>query len=141
MTDSELKVAFSKGFANPQHLQNLLKRTDLPQDRLMNVRTNLSQAYSSGKITKEDLQRFISQLSKAKSLNQFDQVLVELRHANHLIKSGIVAQNSLVFVSAKKGREYNLGSMTVKIDPVHDRCPFAGKIFVIINLFLTYVEV
>ncbi|MGB0384191.1 MAG: hypothetical protein ACPGWR_05135 [Ardenticatenaceae bacterium] len=120
MTDSELKKAFRKGFANPQHLTDLLKRTDLPQDRLIDVRTNLSQAHSSGQITKEALQRFISQLSKAKSLNQFDQVHAELRHANHLIESGVVAQNSLVFVSAKKGRQYRLGSTTVKIDPVHE---------------------
>jgi hypothetical protein len=33
MTDSELRQAFSKGFANPQHLDKLLKRTDLPPDR------------------------------------------------------------------------------------------------------------
>ncbi|MGB0383543.1 MAG: hypothetical protein ACPGWR_01855 [Ardenticatenaceae bacterium] len=120
MTDSELKKAFSKGFANPQHLTDLLKRTDLPQDRLIDVRTNLSQAHISGKITKEALQRFISQLSKAKSLNQFDQVHAELRHANRLIESGVVAQNSLVFVSAKKGRQYDLGGTIVKIDPVHE---------------------
>jgi len=121
VTDSELTQAFSKkGFANPQHLTDLLKRTDLPQDRLIDVRTNLAQAYSSGKITKEALQRFISQLSKAKSLAQFDQVHAELRHANHLIASGVVAHNSLVFLSAKKGRQYHLGSTTVKIDPVHE---------------------
>jgi len=120
VTDSEFKQAFRKGFANPQHLGDLLKRTDLPQDRLIDVRTNLSQAYNSGKITKEGLQRFISQLSKAKSLNQFDQVLAELRHANRLIESGVVAQNSLVLVSAKKGRQYHLGSTTIEIDPVHE---------------------
>jgi hypothetical protein len=120
VTDSELKKAFSKGFANPQHLTDLLKRTDLPQDRLIAARTNLAQAYNSGKITKEALQRFISQLSKAKSLNQFDQVHAELRHANRLQESGVVAQNSLVFVSAKKGRQYDLGSTTIKIDPVHE---------------------
>ena len=120
MTDSELKQAVSKGFANPQHLNDLLKRSDLPQDRLMAARTNLAQAYSSGKITKEALQRFISQLSKAKNVDQFDQVLAELRHANQLIESGVVAQNSLVLVSAKKGREYDLGGTMVKIDPVHE---------------------
>ncbi len=86
----------------------------------MAARTHLAQAYSSGKITKEALQRFISQLSKAKNLDQFDQVLAELRHANRLIASGVVAQNSLVFVSAKKGRQYDLGSTTIKIDPVHE---------------------
>lgn len=120
MTDSELKQAFRKGFANPQHLTDLLKRTDLAQDRLIAARRNLAQAYNSGKITKEALQRFISQLSKAKSLDQFDQVLAELRHANRLIEFGVVAHNSLVFVSAKKGRQYDLGSTTVKIDPVHE---------------------
>jgi hypothetical protein len=82
VTDSELRKAFRKGFANPEHLSDLLKRTDLPPDRLMSTRSNLSQAYLSGKIQSEALQRFISQLSKAKGLNQFDQVLAELRHAN-----------------------------------------------------------
>ncbi len=120
MTDSELRKAVSKGFANPQHLDDLLKRSDLPQDRLMAARENLAQAYNSGKISKEASQRFISQLSKAKSLDQFDQVLAELRHANRLIASGVVAQNSLVFVSAKKGREYDFGSTTIEIDPVHE---------------------
>ena len=120
MTDSELKQAVSKGFANPQHLTDLLNRSDLPQDRLIAARTNLAQAYNSGKITKEALQRFISQLSKAKSLDQFDQVLAELRHANRLIASGVVAQNSLVLVSAKKGRQYDLGTTTIEIDPVHE---------------------
>jgi hypothetical protein len=83
------------------------------------VRTYLAQAVNSGKIQRA-LQRFISQLSKAKSLHEFDQVLAELRHANHLIESGVVAKNSLVFVGAKQGRQYNLGSMTVEIDPVHE---------------------
>lgn len=120
MTDSELKQAFSQGFSNPQHLIDLLKRTDLPQDRLQSARTNLAQARKSGQLTKEALQRFISQLSKAKSLAQFDQVLAELRHVGSLIESGVVAQNSLVFVSAKKGRRYRLGVTTVKIDPVYE---------------------
>jgi hypothetical protein len=82
VTDSELRKAFRKGFSNPQHLIELLKRTDLPAERLISVRTNLAQAYLSGKIQSEALQRFISQLSKAKGLNQFDQVFAELRHAN-----------------------------------------------------------
>ena len=56
----------------------------------------------------------------AQALDQFDQVLAELRHANRLIASGVVAQNSLVFVSAKKGREYDLGGTTTEIDPVHE---------------------
>jgi len=85
VTDSELKQAFSKGFANPQHLTDLLKRTDLPQDHLQSVRTNLSQAHIYGQIVSEALQRFISQLSKAKSLNQFDQVLAELRQPSDLL--------------------------------------------------------
>ena len=59
-------------------------------------------------------------MSKAKSLHQFDQVLAELRHANRLIESGAVAKNSLVFVSAKLGQIYQLGSTTLKIDPVHE---------------------
>ena len=64
----------------------------------------------------------MSQLNKAKSLNAFDQVLAELRHANRLIKSGVVAKNSPVFPkeSAKEGRQYNFGSTTVQIDPVHE---------------------
>lgn len=33
MTDSELRQAVAKGFANPQHLHELLRRTDLPDDR------------------------------------------------------------------------------------------------------------
>jgi hypothetical protein len=32
----------------------------------------------------------------------------------------VVAQNSLVFVSAKKGRQYDLGVTSIKIDPVHE---------------------
>ena len=120
VTDSELKKLFRKGLANPHHLDHLLKRTDLPNDRLDDVRTNLGQAYLSRQIQSEDLQRFISQLSKAKSLHSFDQVLAELRHANHLIDSGVVAKNSLVFVSAKLGRLYNLGPFSVDIDPVHE---------------------
>lgn len=120
MTDTELRQAFSKGFANPQHLTDLLKRTDLPQERQQSVRTHLAQAYIHDQMTKEALQRFISQLSKAKSLNQFDQILAELRHANRLVESGVVAQNSLLFVGAKKGRQYNLGSTSLKIDPVHE---------------------
>jgi hypothetical protein len=94
VTDSELRKAFRKGFANPQHLSDLLKRTDLPSERLISTRTNLARAYLSGQIVSEALQRFISQLSKAKSLNQFDQVLAELRHANRLIESGVVAKKT-----------------------------------------------
>lgn len=45
VTDSELKQAFRKGFANREHLSDLLKRTDLPEDRQKNVRPNLAQAY------------------------------------------------------------------------------------------------
>jgi hypothetical protein len=120
VTDSELRKVFSKGFANPQHLDDLLKRTDLPKDRQDSVRTNLSDAYLSRQIQNDALQRFVSQLSKAKSWHAFDQVLAELRHANRLISSGVVAKNSLVFTSAKKGRQYHLGSTTVKIDPVHE---------------------
>ncbi len=120
MTDSELRKLFRTRLANPQHLDELLKRSDLPKNRLQSVRTNLAQAYLSRQIQSEALQRFISQLSKAKSLDQFDQVLAELHHANRQIDSGVVAKNSLVFVSAKEGRTYRLGSTTVKIDPVHE---------------------
>ena len=77
MTDSELRQAFSKGFANPEHLHELLRRTDLQPNRQIDVRANLSQAYLSRQITDDALQRFISQLSKAKNLDQFDQVLAE----------------------------------------------------------------
>lgn len=120
MTDSELRNAFSKGFANPKHLHELLERTDLPQDRQQNVRTHLLQAHLSGKIPREALQRFISQLSKAKNLDEFDQVLAELRHANRLIESNMVAKNSLVFTSAKLGRQYRFDSAIIEIDPVHE---------------------
>jgi len=92
----------------------------LPQDRTIDVRSNLSQAYASGQISNEALQRFISQLSKANNLDQFDQVLAELRHANRLIESNVVAKNSLVFIGAKQGRQYHLGSTSVEIDPVHE---------------------
>lgn len=120
MTDSELREVFSKGFANPKHLHELLKRTDLPQNRQENVRRHLSQAYLSGQIQPEALQRFISQLSKAKNLDEFDQVLAELRHANRLIESNVVAKHSLVFTSAKLGQQYHLGATTIEIDPIHE---------------------
>lgn len=81
------------------------------------MRTNLSEAIISGQISSFGLQRFISKLSKAKSLNAFDQVLAELHHANRLISSGAVAEESPLITSAKQGREYNLGARTVKIDP------------------------
>ena len=116
MTDSELRQAFSKGFANPQHLHDLLSRTDLPSTHQIDVRNNLSQAYLSRQISDGALQRFASQLSKAKNLDQFDQVLAELRVANRLIESGAVANNSLVFTSAKKGRPYHFGSTTIEIE-------------------------
>lgn len=120
MTDSELRQAFSKGFANPQHLHDLLSRTDLPSTRRIDVRHHLSQAYLSRQISDDALQRFVSQLNKAKNLDQFDQVLAELRVANRLIESEAVAKNSLVFTSAKKGRPYHFRSTTIEIEPVHE---------------------
>lgn len=120
MTDEELRQAVSHGFANPQHLDKLLRRTDLTVDRQKRVRTNLSAAITSGKINSSELQRFISQLSKAKTPNQFDQVLAELRHVNRLISKGAVAENSPIFTGAKKGREYHLGETYVKVDPIYE---------------------
>jgi hypothetical protein len=35
-------------------------------------------------------------------------------------RGGVVAQGSLVFTSAKKGRQYNFGGTSVQIDPVHE---------------------
>lgn len=118
MNDEELRQAVRRGFANPEHLSELLRRRDLSVDRLKSVRTNLAEAITSAKISSEELQRFISKLSKAKTTDEFDQVLAELRYANRLIASGAVAENSPIFTGAKQGRQYRLGSTTIKIDPV-----------------------
>jgi|GEM_PF-4571603 hypothetical protein len=120
MSDEELKVAVSKGFANSNHMEELLRRTDISQDRLLRVRANLSSALSSGQISSENLQAIISKLKSAKTVDEFDQVLAELRHPNRLIHSGTVAENSSILTSAKKGNEYTLGSTKVKIDPVSE---------------------
>ena len=118
MTEQQLKEAVSKGFANPEHLDELLARTDLPRKRLQDVRTNLAVAISCAKISNEELQRFISQLKLATNLDQFDQILAELRHANQLYQSGVVAKDSPIITSAKLGRQYNLGPTVIQIDPV-----------------------
>ena len=100
MTDSELRQAFSKGFANPQHLHDLLSRTDLPSTRQIDVRHHLSQAYLSRQISDDALQRFVSQLNKAKNLDQFDQVLAILSNStasfnNFEIASSLISSNFL----------------------------------------------
>lgn len=41
MTEEQLRQAMSSGFANPEHLDQLLERTDLPRKRLHDLRTNL----------------------------------------------------------------------------------------------------
>lgn len=51
-------------------------------------------------------------------MDQFDQVLAELRHANQLYQSGVVAKESPIITSAKLGRQYNLGPYLTQIDPV-----------------------
>jgi hypothetical protein len=120
MTDEKLieTVGKGKGFSNIEHMEELLKRTDLPKDRLVRLRANLSSAISSGKVPPENLQGFISKLKSAKTVDEFDQVLAELHHPNRLIHSRAVAENTTIFTSAKKGHEYDLGSAKVKIDPV-----------------------
>ena len=118
MTEQQLREAISKGFANPEHLDELLARTDLPRKRLQDVRTNLGVAILCAKISNEGLQRFISQLKLATNLDQFDQILVELRYANQLYQSGVVAKDSPIITSAKLGRQYNLGPYLTQIDPV-----------------------
>jgi hypothetical protein len=118
MTDEQLVGAVNKGFANPGHMEELLKRTDIPKDRFVRLRANLSSALSSNNISSESLQGFISKLKSASTVDEFDQVLAELHHPNRLIHSGAVAENTTIFPSAKAGREYDLGSAKVTIDPV-----------------------
>lgn len=118
MTDEQLRQTAPKGLANPEHLAELLQRTDLPLDRLQDVRTNLASAITFAKISTEALQRFISQLKSATSLDEFDQILAELCHTNQLVHSGVVANNSPIITSAKLGRQYNLSLTLTQIDPV-----------------------
>jgi hypothetical protein len=120
MTDEQLVGAVNKGFANPGHMEELLKRTDIPKDRFVRLRANLSSALSSNNISSESLQGLISKLKSASNVDEFDQVLAELHHPNRLIHSGAVAKDTKIFTGAKAGREYDLGSVKVEIDPVPD---------------------
>jgi hypothetical protein len=121
LSDEQLIAAVQRGgYANPQHMAELLRRTDIPADKLQQARANLSEALNSGKFSPENLQKVITQLSSAKSVDQFDEVLAELKYPNRLIRTGAVAVDSQVILGAKQGQEYTLGSMKVKTDPVPD---------------------
>ncbi|BAZ10773.1 hypothetical protein NIES4071_25970 [Calothrix sp. NIES-4071] len=120
MSDEQLQASVSKGFANPNHMEELLKRTDIPKNRLLRVRANLSSALLNNQIHKENLQAIISKLKSAKTIEEFDQVLAELHHPNYLIYLGRVADGSLIYTNAKKGNDYMLGLTKVKIDPVSE---------------------
>ncbi len=120
MSDEQLQASVSRGFANPEHMEKLLKRSDIPLSKIFRVRVNLSSALSNNKIHKENLQAIISQLKSAKTVDEFDQVFAELRHPNRLVHLGIVAEDSLIFTSAKKGNDYTLGLTKVKINPVSE---------------------
>jgi hypothetical protein len=109
-----------KGFSNPQHMAELLARTDLSPAQLEKAREALSVALRSGKYTPENLQAVISKLRAADAKNAFDEVLAEINHSNRLVKSGRVAEGSQVVLGAKEGKEYKIGSQTVKIDPVSE---------------------
>jgi hypothetical protein len=118
MSDKQLLSAVEKGFSNPQHMAELLARTDLSPAQLEKAREALSVALRSGKYTPENLQAIISKLRAADAKNAFDEVLAEISHSNRLVKSGQVAEGSQVVLGAKQGKEYKIGSQTVKIDPV-----------------------
>ncbi|MDJ0679906.1 MAG: hypothetical protein QNJ18_08610 [Xenococcaceae cyanobacterium MO_167.B52] len=121
--DESLKqaVGSQRGFSsNTQALEELLKRTDIPQDRILRVRANLAAAIDSGKVSPQELQTFIDRLKTADSLDRFDQMLAEMHHPNRLVYSGAVAENSRIVTGAKKGGEYDLGTVKVKIDPVSE---------------------
>ncbi|GAA6617838.1 hypothetical protein [Scytonema sp. NUACC26] len=121
LTDEQLFEAVRiRRFANPQHLAELLNRTDISLDLMQQVRVNLSEALNSERFFQDDLQRVISQLNSANSSNRFDEVLAELRYPNRLIRTGEVAVDSGVILGATQGREYVLGSVRVRTDPVPD---------------------
>ncbi len=127
--DNSLKKAVSsqKGFSsNTQALEELLKRTDIPQERILRFRANLQAAIDSGKVSPQELQGFIDKLKSAKSVDEFDQILAEMHHPNRLDYAGKVAETSKIFTGAKQGKEYDLGSMKVKTDPV----PEADSLYV-----------
>lgn len=120
MSDEQLQTSVSKGFANPSHMEELLRRSDIPSSSLLRVRVNLSSALSNNQIPSQNLQAIISKLKSAKTIDEFNQVFAELRHANRLVHLGTVAENSLIFTSAKKGNNYTLGLTKVKIDPIFE---------------------
>lgn len=120
MSDEQLQASVSKGFANPDHMSELLKRSDIPLSTIKRVRINLSSAISNSKISLGNLQAIISKLKSTKTVDEFNQVFAELRHANRLVHLGTVAENSLIFTSAKKGNDYTLGLTKVKIDPISE---------------------
>jgi hypothetical protein len=118
MSDAQLIGAVGKGYANPQHMTELLARTDLSPVQLEKARDALSVALRSGKYSPDNLQGVISKLKSAAAKNAFDETLAELSHANRLVKSGNVAEGSEVILGAKQGKEYNLGTQSIKTDPV-----------------------
>jgi hypothetical protein len=118
MSDQQLIGSVQKGFANPEHMSELLARTDLSPSQLEKARDALSVALRSGKYSPDNLQGVISKLKSAAAKDTFDETLAELSHANRLVKSGQVAEGSQVVLGAKQGKEYNLGTQTVKTDPV-----------------------
>jgi hypothetical protein len=118
MSDKQLIGAVENGFANPQHMSELLARTDLSAAQLEKSRDALSVAFRSGKYSPENLQVIISKLKSSAAKDTFDEVLAELSHSNRLVKSGQVAEGTQVVLGAKQGKEYKLGTQTVKTDPV-----------------------
>jgi hypothetical protein len=118
LTDQQLIDAVQKGYPNPQHLTELLSRTDLPANIMEQARVNLSIALTSGKYSSDELQGVISQLKGAKTSDEFAEILAELQYPNRVITAGQVATESQVFIGARQGKDYNLGSVTVRTDPV-----------------------
>ena len=116
LSDSELIAAVQRGYPNPEHMRELLARTDLAPELLQQARRELSTAINSGKYSSGNIQRVITQLRSGRNADQFAEALAELSRPNRLIRGGSVADDSPVILGAEEGTEYVLGGAS-RVDP------------------------
>jgi hypothetical protein len=121
LADEDL-LAFAKQRGIKTEMEDLLNRPGVTGDALLRLKADLSAAISSPRLDPTDVRGLIQKLRNAKSADQFQQELAELRHVNRVISAAGESVTSRVFINARqRSGPFKLSDKTtVDIAPVSE---------------------